>query len=255
MKEQLKHFLKYVLMVALFFFIIMAGLVFYYLYPVRSTGMEGEQLGVYMQSLVKTSFLHSLTNSLFLSTFIYGLYIFAFQRKKRIITLVMPLIYSFLLFTIVCIVIQPDSTDLHFHREPDARIFFPDKSFFDHAGNKYYFDGIGQSTIEKVIEIDEGEINFYKDASVLFLEDTILVTWGVNGRRMEVSFPRYELQQFNSFLASSHSRWFTQVGSFSYKFVLSRNILINGLLLVSVLFLSSLLMTWYSSTATHCSHL
>lgn len=238
MKNLIKICFKYFLiLISLFTFLFLSSLIFH-IVPLLKTTSNKYQLNNLISIFALPSFYHSFFNTLIISIFLYGVTIFNYQKKLRIIFFYLPLITATTLTFIILSVYNPNHNDLTYNRINDARIYFLEKIFHKENESVFYFDQIEKDKINKVIMINKNNISFHNNCNVIFLIDKIQLQLRFPNGKLEIKeFNRNNLINYNIFKGSKINNNFLYLfNNFSNKLLYSQNINYIMLLLFCIAF-------------------
>ncbi len=230
---------KYLLiLISLFTFLFLSNLIFH-IVPLLKTTSNKYHLNNLINIFAVPSFYHSFFNTLIISTFLYGVTIFNYQKKLRFIFFYLPIITVTFLTFIILSNYNPKQNDLTYNRINDARIYFLENIFHKENETVFYFDQIEKNKINKVIMINKNNISFHNNCNVIFLTDKIqLQLIHPNGKLEIKEFNRNNLINYNIIKNTSINNNFLYLfNNFSGKLLYSQNINYITLLLFCIAFL------------------
>ncbi len=238
MKELIKSYIKYLIILFFLFIFFFISILFFQIIPLIKISSPGFQLNNLINIFYIPTFYHSFFNSLIISIFLYGVAIFNYQKKLRILAFLLPIITVFSLALFVFINYNPKPEQLSYNRIDDARIYFTEKVFFKYNEYTFYFDQIEKDRISKAIMINKSNISFHNNCPLVFSEDKIIIRFLFQNGKIEIrEFERDKLRENNLYTGANINNDFTQLfNTFTYKLLYSKNFYYNAFLIFCIVF-------------------
>jgi hypothetical protein len=238
MKEMLKNFFKYLFILALLFVLIFVSSLIFHMAPLIKTSEHTANKFINLIGpLTVPCFYFSLYNSLVISIFLFGILIFNYQKKYKVIAFLLPIIISSLIIFSILLFLKPSYKQLNVNDIDDARIYFTSKVFFENNKNKYYFNEVNSKSVNNAIIIDDKNINFYPNLNITFLEDEIILIIPNKESSEKISFPRQQLFNYKIQHSRLTTNFFKSFDNIAPRMLEQKTILLNLFLWFSFAFL------------------
>lgn len=128
----LKSSLKFIFIFIIFFVLVFFIVFLYNFFPFVKIGIKNIDIKSILDLLLFPSFFVTFYTVVVLSLFVYAILVINYQKKKRIIYYIMPLIYSAIFTLFLISFLDPNTQNTSFNSINDARVYFTEKTFFDY---------------------------------------------------------------------------------------------------------------------------
>lgn len=238
MKELIKSYLKYLIILISLFSFLFISIIFFQIIPLLKITSIKFQLNNLINIFSIPAFYHSFFNALILSIFFYGIIVFNYQKKLKVLASLLPIITVISLALFVFTKYNPDQKQLSYNRIEDARVYFPEKVFFKYNGHTYYFDQIEKNSINKAVVIDKSIISFHNECPVIFSENKLKIRFqNQSGNIKSREFECGKLKENSLFTGTYINNDLVQLfDNFSYKILYDKNIYYNTFLIFCICF-------------------
>jgi hypothetical protein len=228
MKEILKIFFKYLIILILLFILIFLSVMIFHLSPlIRISVISNNNFINLIKQLLVPCFYFSLYNSLIISIFLFGVLILNYQKQHRFFTFLIPLVISCLIIFSILFFLKPNYRQLNFNNINDARVFLTSKTFFENIKNKYYFNIVNKDSVDNAIIIDDKNIKLYKNLNITFLDDMMLLNIPNNESTGKIPFPKQQLFHYYVQQSVFTEIFFKNFDSIPHRLLEQKNILLN----------------------------